>query len=88
VRVAAIAGTETTEYLSREHIPYQAFAGVEAALSAPQKDRIDALLYDRPLLAWFVKERFSGSLKLLDATFDPQVYAIARHGGQRTTDAN
>jgi polar amino acid transport system substrate-binding protein len=77
VRVAAIAGTETTEYLSREHIPYQVFADAEAGLSALQKDRIDALVYDRPLLAWFVNQRFSGSLKVLDATFDPQAYAIA-----------
>jgi polar amino acid transport system substrate-binding protein len=76
-RVAAIAGTETTEYLSREHIPYQPFADVGTALSALQKDRIDALVYDRPLLTWLVNERFSGSLKVLDATFDPQVYAIA-----------
>jgi polar amino acid transport system substrate-binding protein len=77
VRVAAIAGTETTEYLSREHIPYQVFADAGAGLSALQKDRIDALVYDRPLLAWFVNQRFSGSLKVLDATFDPQAYAIA-----------
>jgi polar amino acid transport system substrate-binding protein len=77
VRVAAIAGTETTEYLTREHIPYQVFSDAEAALSALQTKRIDALVYDRPLLAWFVNERFSGSLKVLDATFDPQVYAIA-----------
>jgi polar amino acid transport system substrate-binding protein len=77
VRVAAIAGTETTEYLSREHIPYQLFADAPAALLALQKDRIDALVYDRPLLTWFINERFSGSLKVLDASFDPQVYAIA-----------
>ena len=77
VRVAAIAGTETTEYLGREHIAYQVFADAEAGLSALQKGRIDALSYDRPLLLWLVNERFSGSVQVLDATFDPQVYAIA-----------
>ena len=77
VRVAAIAGTETTEYLGREHIAFQVFADVEAGLSALQKGRVDALVYDRPLLLWLVNERFSGSLRVLDATFDPQVYAIA-----------
>jgi polar amino acid transport system substrate-binding protein len=76
VRVAAIAGTETTEYLSREHIPYQVFADADTALLALQKNQIDALVYDRPLLVWFIGQRFSGSLKVLDTTFDPQVYAI------------
>ena len=54
VRVAAIAGTETTEYLSHQQIAYQVFADVEAGLSALQKRRIDALVYDRPLLMWQV----------------------------------
>jgi polar amino acid transport system substrate-binding protein len=76
VRVAAIAGTETTEYLSRERIAYQVFADAEAGLTALQKGRIDALVYDRPLLLWLVNERFSGSLRVLNGTFDPQVYAI------------
>ena len=77
VRVGAIAGTETTEYLGHERIAYQVFADGEAALSALQKDRIDALVYDRPLLLWLVNERFSGSLRVLNGTFDPQAYAIA-----------
>jgi ABC-type amino acid transport substrate-binding protein len=78
VRVAAIAGTETIEYLGRQHIAYQVFADPEAALTALQKGSIDAVVYDRPLLLWWcVNERFSGSLQVLDATFDLQVYAIA-----------
>jgi polar amino acid transport system substrate-binding protein len=77
VRVAAIAGTETTEYLGRERIQYQAFADAEAGLSALKKGQIDALVYDRPLLLWLVNRRFAGSVRVLNATFDPQVYAIA-----------
>jgi polar amino acid transport system substrate-binding protein len=77
VRVGAVAGTETTQYLAREHIAYQVFADAEAGLSALQKGRVDAVVYDRPLLLWLVNDRFSGSLQVLDATFDPQVYAIA-----------
>ncbi len=66
-----------TEYLSHQRIAYQVFAEGEAGLSAVQKGRIDALVYDRPLLLWLVNEHFSGSLRVLDATFDPQLYAIA-----------
>jgi ABC-type amino acid transport substrate-binding protein len=77
VRVAAIADTETTEYLGREHITYQVFDNAEAALLALRNSQVDALVYDRPLLLWLVNERFSGSLRVLDGSFDPQVYAIA-----------
>jgi ABC-type amino acid transport substrate-binding protein len=77
VRVAAVAGTETTEYLDRERIAYQVFPDAEAGLLALKKGRIDALVYDRPLLLWLVKDRFPGSLRVLDVTFDPQTYAIA-----------
>ena len=83
VRVAAIAGTETTEYLGRERIAYQVFADAESGLSALQKGRIDALVYDRSLLLWLVNERFSGSLRVLDGTFDPQAYAIALPQGSQ-----
>jgi polar amino acid transport system substrate-binding protein len=77
VRVGAIANTEATEYLHHKHIACQVLADAEAGLSALQNGRIDALVYDRALLLWLVKERFSGSLRVLDGTFDPQVYAIA-----------
>ena len=48
---------------------------------ALQKGRIDALVYDRPLLLWLVNERFSGSPRVLDGTFEPQAYAIALPNG-------
>jgi polar amino acid transport system substrate-binding protein len=76
-RAGAITGTETTEYLRREHISYHVFANVEAGLLALKNGQIDALVYDRPLLLWLVNQHFSGSLCVLDGTFDQQAYAIA-----------
>jgi polar amino acid transport system substrate-binding protein len=77
VRVGAIAGTETTEYLGHEHIAYQVFADLDTGLLALHKGQIDALVYDRPLLLWLVNQHFSSTLRVLDETFDPQAYAIA-----------
>ena len=76
-RVGAITGTETTEYLGREHIKHHLFANAEAGLLALKRGRIDALVYDRALLLWLINQHFSGSLRVLDGTFDPQTYAIA-----------
>jgi ABC-type amino acid transport substrate-binding protein len=81
--VGAIAGTETTDYLGREHIAYRSFADAEAGLSALEAGRIDALVYDRPLLLWLVRERYSDSLRVLNASFDPQYYAIALPEGSK-----
>jgi ABC-type amino acid transport substrate-binding protein len=83
VRVGAIAGTETIEYLASERTACQIFADASTGLSALQKGRIDALVYDRPLLMWLVKEHFAGSLRVLDGSFDPQAYAIALPQGSK-----
>lgn len=83
VRVGAIAGTETTDYLRRQYIAYRTFADAEAGLSALKEGRIDALVYDRPLLLWLVREHYSDSLRVLNATFDPQYYAIALPQGSK-----
>jgi hypothetical protein len=34
-------------------------------------------VYDRPRVLWLVNGRFFSSLQVLNATFDPQIYAIA-----------
>jgi polar amino acid transport system substrate-binding protein len=81
--VGAITNTEATEYLRHKRIAYQVLTDVESGLSALQKGRIDALVYDRPWLLWLVKERFSVSLRVLDGAFDPQVYAIALPQGSK-----
>jgi ABC-type amino acid transport substrate-binding protein len=81
VRAAAIASTETTEYLDREHIAHQDFPNPEASLLALRKGNIDAVVYDRPILQWLVNKHFSGALRVLPTSFDPQVYAIALPSG-------
>jgi len=83
VRAAAITGTETTEYLDRESIAHQDFPSPEAALQALRNGNIDAMVYDRPMLQWLVNKQFSGTLQVLPASFDPQVYAIALPSGSK-----
>ena len=39
--------------------------------------RLDAFVYDKPLLAWIIRQNFSSSIELLEATFEPQEYAFA-----------
>ena len=80
VRVGALAGTSTEDTLSTMQINYRKFATVEDGLKALRAGKLDAFVYDRPLLAWAIQQGFSSSIELVDATFEPQEYAFAVPG--------
>ncbi|HEX4410307.1 MAG TPA: transporter substrate-binding domain-containing protein [Xanthobacteraceae bacterium] len=77
VRVGAVRGTSTEDTLARLRLAYQEFAKPEDGLKALRAQAIDALVYDKPLLAWIIRQRFASSVELIDTTFDPQEYAFA-----------
>jgi polar amino acid transport system substrate-binding protein len=77
VRVGAVTGTSTEDTLLRLRIKYRKFASPLDGLKALRNDAIDALVYDRPLLAWLIQQRFSSSIDLVDSSFEPQEYAFA-----------
>jgi ABC-type amino acid transport substrate-binding protein len=81
VRVGAVAGTSTEDTLTHMHITYQAFATPQDGLKALRSRTIDAFVYDKPLLAWLIRQSLSSSIELLDKTFDVQDYAFALPSG-------
>jgi ABC-type amino acid transport substrate-binding protein len=81
VRVGAITGSATTDYLLANRIHYQGYANAEEGLTALQSGTIDAFVYDKPLLAWTVLQRFSSTVEVLEMDFDPQYYAAAFQPG-------
>jgi polar amino acid transport system substrate-binding protein len=76
VRVAIVRGTPTEDALSRMRVKYRTVASPKEGLEALRTGKIDALAYDRPILAWMIRE---GGLTadLSEVTFEPQDYAIA-----------
>jgi ABC-type amino acid transport substrate-binding protein len=76
LRVAVVNGSSSVEFLEQQRIAHRGFADPIAALNAVKAGSVDALVYDRPLLSWMVRGRFS-TLQVLRVTFDPQNYAIA-----------
>jgi len=77
VRVGALAGTSTEDTLSHMRITYRKFATLQDGLKALRAHRVEAFVYDKPLLAWAIQQGFSSSIELVDATFAPQEYAFA-----------
>ncbi|MDK1373299.1 MULTISPECIES: transporter substrate-binding domain-containing protein [unclassified Sinorhizobium] len=87
VRVGALAGSATLDFLVRERIGYRNFDRVEDGLNMLSSGSIDAFVYDKPLLAWLVAQKFSNSVGVLDVTFEPQSYGIAMPTGSRYRNA-
>lgn len=77
VRVGAVQGSATIDYLVGQRIRYHSFASPQDGLKAMADKRIDAFVYDKPLLAWIVLQNFSSSAEMLEVVFDPQNYGIA-----------
>ncbi|WP_083992319.1 transporter substrate-binding domain-containing protein [Bradyrhizobium embrapense] len=76
VRVGVVQGTATEDALSRMRIKHHRVASAAEGFQALQQGSIDALAYDRPILAWMIRQG-SLSAELTDVTFEPQSYAIA-----------
>lgn len=81
VRVGALAGSATTEFLVEQRIKHREFASVTDGLRAVANGSIDAFVYDKPLLAWITAQQFSSTIKILDVVFDPQSYGVAMPRG-------
>jgi len=77
VRVGAVSNTSTEEALARLRVSYRGFGSLQEGIDALRADKIDALAHDKPILAWVVREKYSSSVELIDATFEPQSYAFA-----------
>jgi polar amino acid transport system substrate-binding protein len=77
VRVGALAGTSTEDTLSHLQIKYRKFVTLQGGLEALRAHKLDAFVYDKPLLAWAIQQGFFSSIELVDATFAPQDYAFA-----------
>jgi ABC-type amino acid transport substrate-binding protein len=76
LRVGVVDGSSSVDFLSQQRIAYHGFVDPSSGLNAVRAGRIDAFVYDRPLLGWIVRENFP-TLQVLGLTFDRQNYAIA-----------
>lgn len=83
VRVGAVRNSSTASYLDSTHIRHQDFDTIQQGLDTLRTGKIDALVHDKPLLGWLVGQNYGASLRVLDATFDQQQYAIALPLGSR-----
>ena len=80
VRVGTVTDTAALTYLSARKVRYSTYQTVRDGLEALKAGKIDAFVYDRPILAWLAKNEYS-SVEVLGTVFDRQNYAIAVPNG-------
>ncbi len=76
-RVATLAGSTSEAYLREQRIPFQYYPDLAQAVQAVADRKVDAAVYDAPLLQYLVNQGFVGQVEMLDQTFGQQDYAIA-----------
>ncbi|WP_170984218.1 transporter substrate-binding domain-containing protein [Rhodoligotrophos defluvii] len=77
VRVGTVSGSSSADYLERHDIRFTGFPNAAEGLTALRDGKLDAFIFDKPLLSWVVLQQFSSSVEVLDTTFDLQSYALA-----------
>lgn len=76
VRIGAVAGSSTVDFLTEQRIMFRTYPTAADGLRTAQSGQIDAFVYDRPLLAWILRQDFP-RLDLTPIALDTQNYAFA-----------
>ncbi|MER0237906.1 transporter substrate-binding domain-containing protein [Fulvimarina sp. MAC8] len=76
VSVGSIGGSSSDEWLGESRVPFTGYESVESGLAALARGRIDAFVYDKPLLQYRIKNDFASDLEVLPSAYGRQDYGI------------
>ena len=76
-RVATIEASTSAQYLQTAGIPFITFPTAEAATQAVVDRRIDALVYDSPVLRYFATHAGAGQVQVVGLVFRNEDYGFA-----------
>jgi ABC-type amino acid transport substrate-binding protein len=78
VRVGTVTGSSSLEYLNHNGVGFVTSSNIENGIELLQQDKIDAFVYDAPILKYFIKSNnISNEIKVLPIILDPINYAFA-----------
>jgi len=67
----------SSAFLQKENIGFKRLESVEEGLSQLASGKLDALVYDKPILQYLTKNSFGDSILILPEVIERQDYAIA-----------
>lgn len=75
--VATTVGSTASEFLTQRDVSHITFVDFQALLWAFEDGELDAIFFDGPLLAYYVRTEGRGTARLIDRIFRPEDYGIA-----------
>lgn len=76
-RIATVADSTSAQYLSQGKLDYRTTADLQSALDELTKGKVDAVVYDAPILRYQVRQFYDDRLSVLPGSFARQDYGIA-----------
>ena len=77
VAVGTMANTTSESYLKQIHIPFRSYGSPQEGLAALKEGKVQALVYDAPILRYYIHQNYIGSLEVLPYRLQRQEYGIA-----------
>ena len=77
VRTASVPGSTSAHWLTRQHFEFDEAVDLQTALRDLAANRVDAVVYDVPLMRWDIQQHFRGKLTVLPLVLERQDYAFA-----------
>ncbi|MBC8524872.1 MAG: transporter substrate-binding domain-containing protein [Chlorobium phaeobacteroides] len=89
VKTGTVEGSTSMQYLNEEYIAFQHFATIQDALQALQERRVEAVLYDEPIMRYMIASGKFQGIKVIETSFRYEYYAVALPpDSPRTEDIN
>lgn len=85
-RVGTVAGSTAANYMDNRDLDYVKYAGLDQVLTAFETDELDAIIFDAPILAYYVKTRSQGKAQMTGPVFLRENYGIAFPTGSQLTE--
>ena len=77
VKVGTVESSSAANQLEEFQIRFNSFSNLNDALMDLSLGKLDAVVYDAPLLQYVINDRYSDQLRVLPNTFSDQPYALA-----------
>jgi polar amino acid transport system substrate-binding protein len=82
-RIAVVQGSTSMKYLDDENISYVPVARVDEAYKLLESGRIQAVVYDAPVLQYYANTAGKGRVQLAGPVFEDESYGIALPTGSK-----
>ena len=75
--IGTIGGSTSAEFLETRNIDYVVYTELQQLLLAFETDTLDAVVFDGPILAYYIQNRGVRNVRLLERVFKQENYGIA-----------